>query len=230
MGTVKAAQLLGVRRQKEFLDNIGLLSRPEVVFPGVEGPILPEDWTDLISATVSYGHGLAVTPLALATAYTAFANDGEIVRPRLLEPSSDQEIEYKRVMSAPTAKIVTQMLRETVLTGTGTRADVYGYEVAGKTGTAEKPIPGGYDYDRNICTFVSVFPASRPEYVVLITLDEPKALPGEGKTAALNAAPISGRLIGRIASKLGVEPVLDHQHKPQIGNIDARTVSDKRAL
>ncbi len=230
VGTVKIEQLLGLRQHKEFLDRVGLLSRPQVVYPGAAAPILPAEWDELTGATISYGHGLAVSPLALAAAYTAFANDGEMVRPRFVEPEPEDEIARTRVVSAPTARLITDMMRRTVTDGTGTRADVYGYEVGGKTGTAEKPGPDGYDPHRNICSFVSLFPTSRPEYVVLIVLDEPEALEGEGKTAALNAAPLTGRLIARIAPMLDVAPVLEKRRSTSDNSSGVRAVSDKRAL
>jgi len=227
---VKISQLLDLRQQKEFLDSLGLLSRPQIVFPGAAAPILPPEWNELSGATISYGHGLAVSPLALAAAFTAIANDGEMVRPRFIEPEPEDEIALTRVISAPTARVIAEMMRTTVVEGTGTRADVYGYEIAGKTGTAEKPGPDGYDYDRNICSFVSFFPASRPEYVVLIVLDEPEAREGEGKTAAMNAAPLTGRLIARIAPMLGVDPVLEKRRSTSPKASGVRTVSDERAL
>ncbi|WP_018997750.1 peptidoglycan D,D-transpeptidase FtsI family protein [Hirschia maritima] len=230
VGTVKISQLLDLRQQKEFLDSLGLLSRPQIVFPGAAAPILPPEWNELSGATISYGHGLAVSPLALAAAFTAIANDGEMVRPRFIEPEPEDEIDLTRVISAPTARVIAEMMRTTVVEGTGTRADVYGYEIAGKTGTAEKPGPDGYDYDRNICSFVSFFPASRPEYVVLIVLDEPEAREGEGKTAAMNAAPLTGRLIARIAPMLGVDPVLEKRRSTSQKASGVRTVSDERAL
>ncbi len=230
VGTVKIEQLVGLRRHKEFLESLGLLSRPQVVYPGTAAPLLPAEWNELTGATISYGHGLAVSPLALAAAYTAFANDGEMVRPRFVEAEPSDEIERKRVVSGPTARVIAEMMRVTVAEGTGTRADVYGYEVAGKTGTAEKPGLNGYDADRNLCSFVSLFPASRPEYVILIVLDEPEALAGEGKTAALNAAPVTGRLIARIAPMLGVAPVLERHPSISEQSSGVRAVSDKRAL
>ena len=235
IGTVKINDLVGVRRQKSFLGDLGLLSRPDLNFPGAARPLLPEDWSATASATISYGHGLAVSPLALAHAYTAFANNGEIAPLKLVEPDPFEEITPVRVMSAPTAKLVTQMMRATVTEGTGQRADVYGYQVAGKTGTAEKPIPGGYAIDRNVTTFAAVFPASRPEYVVLITLDEPLARPGEGRSAAFNAAPVAGRLIARIAPMLGVTPVFDDEtvvdgQDEESFRGDVRSVSQRREL
>jgi cell division protein FtsI (penicillin-binding protein 3) len=224
VGTVKIQQRMGGEKLKEFMASLDLLERPKVAFPGAATPLVPSEWNELTSATISYGHGLAVSPLALATAYTAFANDGEIVRPRFVEPSEEDDIESRRVMSAATAKIVTQMMRQTVTDGTGSRADVYGYEVAGKTGTAEKPSEDGYDMDRNICSFVSLFPASRPEYVVLIVLDEPEGIAGEGRTAALNAAPVAGRLIARIAPILDVDPVFEGQSTRTSNSLEKRAL------
>lgn len=234
IGTVKINDLVGERRQKSFLEGLGLLERPELDYPGAAHPLLPEAWTPTASATISYGHGLAVSPLALAHAYTAFANNGEIAPLRLIEPDPFDEIVPERVMSAPTAKLVTQLMRAVVTEGTGRSADVYGYQVAGKTGTAEKPIPGGYAEDRNVTTFAALFPASRPEYVVLITLDEPHARPGEGRAASYNAAPVVGRLIARIAPMLGVSPVFEDDPAPGESDAefrgDVRSVSDRREL
>jgi cell division protein FtsI (penicillin-binding protein 3) len=98
------------------------------------------------------------------------------------------------------------MMRETVLSGTARRADVAGYRVAGKTGTAEKPIPGGYAKDRNVSSFAAVFPADSPQYALIVTLDEPKAIEDGTMTAAVNAAPVAGRIIERVAPLLEVDP------------------------
>ena len=238
IGTVRIAELVGARRLQTFFDDLDLLDRPEMDLPGLRFPIVPESWGDLSLATISYGHGIAVSPLALAGAYAAIANDGELPSLRLLESELGETGTSQRVMSAPTAKLVRRMLRSVVTEGTGTRADVYGYQVAGKTGTAEKPVAGGYDVDRNICSFAALFPASRPEYVVLIVLDEPEARPGEGKTAAFNAAPLAGRLIARIAPMLNVEPVFEDSDGPFRTGPDrenelapgVRAVSDRREL
>ncbi|MEO1100727.1 MAG: penicillin-binding protein 2 [Pseudomonadota bacterium] len=209
VGTVKVAMMLGERRQKDFFRRLGLFDRAPVELASSAAPLVPDDWSDLSLATISYGHGIAVSPVAFASAFSALANGGELVRPTLvLDPS--RELKPRRVMSAPTAALVTAMMREAVTRGTGSRAAVAGYRVAGKTGTAEKPIEGGYDDSRNVTSFAALFPSDGPEYVVLITLDEPKA--GEtgggdvGTAAAFNAAPTAGRVIERIAPLLGMAP------------------------
>ncbi len=223
IGTVKVAWRMGARRQQEFYSSLGLFGRAPVELAGSAAPILPERFDDLASATVSYGHGIAVSPIAFVGAYSALANSGERVEPTLLlEPKYKRA--PKRVMSAPTAALVTRMLREAVLNGTGASADVAGYRVAGKTGTAEKPIVGGYSETMNICSFAAVFPADGPEYVVLIVLDNPKAGEGRGRTAAWNAAPTVGRVIERIAPILGIEPKFDTpvQNGPQVRSVSQR--------
>ena len=139
----------------------------------------------------------------------ALANDG--VRVDLSIVESETQSPGRRVMSAETALIVKDMLRGAVLDGTGRRGEAPGYRVAGKTGTAEKPIAGGYATDHNVTSFAALFPADRPEYVVLIVLDDPRVLEGDiGATAALNAAPLAGRVIERIAPMFGVLPEIDH--------------------
>lgn len=224
IGTVKIAWQLGARRQQEFFSSLGLFSRSSIELTGSASPLLPETFDDLYSATASYGHGIAVSPIAFAGAFASLANAGETVSPTLLlEPQRKRS--PKRVMAAPTANLVIRMLRQAVVDGTGESAEVGGYRVAGKTGTAEKPIPGGYSEDENICSFAAIFPADSPEYVVLIVLDSPKAGKDRGRTAAWNAAPTAGRVIERIAPILGVEPRFD---EPARSTPRVRSVSDRR--
>jgi cell division protein FtsI (penicillin-binding protein 3) len=212
IGVVEIAQKLGVAKQKDFLTQVGLLSRPSYDGPQSAAPIPPPEWDALASATISYGHGVAVSPLAFATAFTPFANGGEYVKPLFLDPRANlidvAKIEKKRVMSPETAGKVVLMMREVVTRGTGANANAPGYDVAGKTGTAEKIGPDGYDAERNITSFAAVFPASRPQFVVLVVLDEAQPRTGDARTAAYTAASIAGRVIARAAPLLDVQPVL----------------------
>ena len=224
IGTVKIAWQMGSRRQQEFFGSLGLFSRSPVELAGSARPLVPERFDELYSATASYGHGIAVSPIAFASAFASLANAGETIAPTLLL-APEHKRNPKRVMAAPTANLVTRMLREAVVDGTGERAEVGGYRVAGKTGTAEKPIPGGYSETENICSFAAIFPADSPEYVVLIVLDSPKAGDGRGRTAAWNAAPTAGRVIERIAPILGVEPRFDD---PVPSSPRVRSVADRR--
>ena len=224
IGTVKIAWQMGSRRQQEFFASLGLFSRSPVELAGSARPLVPEQFDELYSATASYGHGIAVSPISFASAFATLANAGEMIAPTLLL-APERKRNPKRVMAAPTADLVTRMLREAVTDGTGERAAVGGYRVAGKTGTAEKPIPGGYSETENICSFAAIFPADSPEYVVLIVLDSPQAGANRGRTAAWNAAPTAGRVIERIAPILGVEPRFD---EPLSSSPRVRSVADRR--
>jgi cell division protein FtsI (penicillin-binding protein 3) len=215
IGAVQIAQRLGSGNQKKFLESVGLLERPEYDGPQAAAPLTPSEWDALTSATISYGHGLAVTPLAFAMAYAPFANGGYYVPPVFLEPVDPTRVDKRKVMSPQTARAVMAMLRDTVLRGTGGNANAPGYEVAGKTGTAEKPGPDGYDPDRNITSFAAVFPASRPQFVVLIVLDEAQPRTGIARTAAHTAASIAGKVIERAAPLLDVQPVIGEAVSPR---------------
>lgn len=224
IGTVKIAWQMGTRRQQEFFASLGLFSRSPVELAGSARPMVPETFDDLHSATASYGHGISVSPISFASAYSSLANSGEIIDPTLLLAPKVKRYP-KRVMAAPTADLVLLMLREAVLDGTGERADVLGYRVAGKTGTAEKPVDGVYSETENICSFAAIFPADSPEYVVLIVLDSPMAGDDRGRTAAWNAAPTARRVIERIAPILGVEPRFE---TPVPASPRIRSVSERR--
>ena len=208
IGTVKIAQRLGDTGLQDAFSSFGLLERASIDLPASAKPLLPPDWTDLANATISYGHGIAVSPLAFAGVYAALGNGGTYTEMRVIEGGDAPRT--RQIMSADTANRVMRMLRKTVTDGTGRRGDVPGYRVAGKTGTAEKPINGQYSEDRNVTSFAALFPANRPEYVVLIVLDDPDQLVGDvGATAAWNAAPVAANVIERIAPILGVVPEFD---------------------
>lgn len=207
-GTVAIARSLGGNAQISMFRKAGLFDRSPIELTLSQAPLLPPEWSELALATSSYGHGMAVTPIAFATAFSAFANNGEFVAPTLLEDKVG-EAEALRLFEPDTVRRMNAMLRETVVNGTGKQANISGYRIAGKTGTAEKPINGVYDPDKNITSFAALFPAERPEYVVLIVLDEPKDDTAGGVTAAWNAAPVAGRVIERIAPHLGVMPILE---------------------
>ena len=229
IGTVKVNMMLGPRRQKAFLESLGLFERSPVELPGSAAPLLPDEWDDLTAATVSYGHGIAVTPVAFISAFSALANGGERVAPTLVMTDKKRP-KPERVMSALTAEVINTMMRLAVVDGTGRQAEVAGYGVAGKTGTAEKPIAGGYDKERNITSFASIFPHDRPQYALIVTLDEPQMADEAGAvggvTAAWNAAPAAGRMIERVAPLLGLAPRFE-EVRPV--NVPIRSVSYERS-
>ncbi len=210
IGVAKLALALPPDVQRSFLANLGLLE-PVALGPDnllLSRPQAPRTWEPITAATVAYGHGVAVSPIQLAAAFGAIANDGVLVAPTLAPRAPGSEPARRRAMTADTAHTVLGMLRRVVTDGTGTRADAPGYGVAGKTGTAEVPIPGGYAKDRRVSSFAAVFPVWEPRYALLVLLEEPQGVAETGgeASAAVTAAPSVGRLVDRIAPILGVEP------------------------
>lgn len=208
IGTVHVARELGVPRHAAFLKAAGLMSRAPIELPGSAEPLAPRQLDDVTAATISYGHGISVSPLAFLSAFAALGNGGEML-PVTLVQEQKRKAEPVRLVSAITAEIVTGMMRQSVIRGSAKPADVPGYRVAGKTGTGEKPIKGGYDKNANISSFAAVFPADGPQYALIVTLDNPKAREGRGATASASAAPVAGRIVERVAPILGVAPRLE---------------------
>jgi cell division protein FtsI (penicillin-binding protein 3) len=158
--------------------------------------------------TVGFGHGIAVTPLHLASAYAAMVNGG-IWRPTtLMKVEPGHANRGRRVFKASTSARMNQLLRMIAVYGTGRKANTPGFRIGGKTGSAEKPADGGYRKSSVVATFAAAFPMDKPRYVVVAMLDEPKAVAASSyqRTAAWNAAPIVGRLVPRIGPLLGVFP------------------------
>ena len=214
IGTARIAIEQGAKAQQDFLKRIGFFDPVpvELVEAGRTAPLLPERWSDLSTMTISYGHGIALTPLHLATGYATMVNGGYRVTPSIVA-SEARPGEGERVISERTSRQLRDMLRQTVKRGTASFADVAGYEVGGKTGTADKPLPtGGYARDKVIATFVAAFPSSDPKYVLLIGLDEAEnrehARPL--RTAGWTAVPVAGEAIRRIAPVMGLRP-----HEPR---------------
>ena len=216
IGAARIAILQGSKAQQDFLKRIGMFEpvSVELTEAARTTPLLPARWSDLTTMTISYGHGIAVTPLHLAAAYAMIANGGRRVTPSIVLQDVAPD-ESSRVISERSAAEVRSMLRQVVLRGTARQADVPGYEVAGKTGTADKPLPhGGYARDRVISTFASFFPATHPEFVLVIALDEPVNVINGTKvrTAGWTAAPVAAKAIRRIAPIMGLRPGADPEH------------------
>jgi cell division protein FtsI (penicillin-binding protein 3) len=210
----------GTKAQQDFHKRIGMFEpvSVELTEAARATPLLPTRWSDLTTMTVSYGHGIAVTPLHLASAYAMLANGGLRVTPSIVLQDVTPD-ESRRVISERAAAQVRSMLRQVVVRGTARQADVPGYEIAGKTGTADKPLPhGGYARDKVISTFASFFPASDPEFVLVIALDEPVNVINGTKvrTAGWTAAPVAARVIRRIAPIMGLRPEIDPERPPPV--------------
>lgn len=209
IGTARIATMVGGENQKAFLGSLGFLEPIplEMVEAGGGKPLYPSNWSELSTMTISYGHGLSATPLHLAAGYASIANGGYRVKPTLLADQPVQKTD--RVMSASVVEASLKMLRKVVTEGTASMAEVEGYAVAGKTGTADKPGPqGAYEKDKVIGTFASIFPAYDPKYVLVVALDEAEDRSGDEprRTAGWTAVPVSAEIIGRIAPLLGLAP------------------------
>jgi cell division protein FtsI (penicillin-binding protein 3) len=214
-GTGRLALMIGKERQQEFLRSLGLFDKSpfEIIEASGSTPLLPSRYTDLSAVTISYGHGISTTTMHLAAGYAAIANGGRIVKPTLLKQKGP--VMGERVMREEVAAAARAMLRDVVSgdDGTATFGDVDGYFVAGKTGTADKPMPrgGGYYKDKTITTFASMFPAQDPRYVLIVTLDEPvETSSGQPRrTAGWTAVPIAAEMIRRVAPLLGMRPTIE---------------------
>lgn len=200
-GTAMIAQRIGGERQQYFLRDLGLLSRVDYELAESAKPQVQKRWGEMTTVTVSYGHGLSVTPLALTAAIGGMLNDGVYVTPTVRKHSVASPALGRRVFRSDVSQDMVDMMRYVVTNGTGRSANIPGYGVMGKTGTAEKPsATGGYDQKRLVTSFVAAFPHSKPRYAMIVTLDEPKAVEGTHgyATAGWNAAPVAGRVIRRI--------------------------------
>ena len=207
--TAQIADEVGPARMKQVMGNLGFNERPYIELPARGFPIWPSgEWPRLRNMTISYGHGIAVTPLHLASAYAAMVNGGVWRPATLLKLPEGEAPRGRRVFKESTSAQMNKILRMIALYGTGRHADAPGFRVGGKTGSAEKPGAGGYRRTTLVSTFASAFPMDDPQYVVIIMYDEPKGTVASSyqRTAAWNAAPTVKRLVPRIGPLLGVYP------------------------
>ena len=191
VGTITLALGLGRTQLAEWIEKFGFGLRTGVEYPGeTEGIVVPPElWSGSTIGNVPIGHGIAVTPVQMASVYGTIANDGVAMPPRLVESvagEAPEPVEGRRIISGETAAHVTRMLRGVVSSGSGIEAAVPGYRIAGKTGTAAKPDPveGGYSDTRYVASFVGFAPAENPRFVVLVTVDEPRGTIWGGTAAA----------------------------------------------
>ncbi|HEX2256951.1 MAG TPA: penicillin-binding protein 2, partial [Afifellaceae bacterium] len=208
IGTARMAMQVGSEGQREFLDKLGLLATLRTELPETGAPISPRNWSTLNTVTISYGHGVSVSPLQTAAAAAALVNGGYYVPPTFLPRTAEEAAGLaRRVIRPETSHAMRMLMRMNVEKGTGKRADVPGYLVGGKTGTAEKVVNGKYSSSKRRNVFLAAFPMDEPRYLVLVMLDEPQPeKPGMGATAGLNTAPTVAAIVRRIAPMIGVEP------------------------
>ena len=221
IGTAQIADQLGRDRQKAFLQKMGFLDKVNVELMERGRTLTPgNQWNQIETMTVGYGHGIAVTPLHLASGYATLFNGG-IYRPATLLKVDRSHAAGRghRVFSEETSYKMRALLRLVVTEGTGRKADAPGYRVGGKTGTAEKLVGGHYSGSKVVTTFAGVFPMDEPRYVMVVMLDEPQptAETFGFRTAGWNVAPVVSKTVSRIAPMLGVRP--DKRREPNMGEV-----------
>ncbi|MEX6504771.1 peptidoglycan D,D-transpeptidase FtsI family protein [Jiella sp. M17.18] len=210
IGAAHEAMAVGIDAHKAFLTKIGLLTKMKTELPEVATPTQPKEWKLINSMTIAFGHGVSTTPLQTAVAAAALMNGGRLIEPTFL-PRTPEEADKvaTRVISKKTSDQMRYLFRLNVLDprGSGNNANVPGYHVGGKTGTANKVVNGRYSNTKKFNAFLAAFPIEHPQYVVLSVIDEPQ--PEKGKwlaTAGMNAAVMVGNIIRRAAPLLGVKP------------------------
>lgn len=221
IGAAKMAVDVGTEGQQRYLRQLGLLSPATLELPELGRPLTPSRWREINTMTISYGHGIAVTPMHLATAISTLVNGG-IMYPSTLLKSDAGANRGERVLSNETSDKMRQLMRLVVSSGTGRKAEAPGYVVGGKTGTAEKQIGGRYKKSAKISSFVGAFPIQEPRYVVFAMVDEPV-----GNKSTFNyatggwvAAPVVKRVVGQIGPLLGIVPYVGEGEPIELPVVD----------
>ena len=211
IGTVKMALDVGIKGHRKFLTQLGMLKPVRVELSETGAPLSPNRWRKINSMTISFGHGLAVSPLHLVAGVSAIVNGGIYRKPTLIRRKPGETVVGKRVVSEETSLNMRRLMCLVVENGTGRNAAAPGYLVGGKTGTAEKVSGRGYKKKTLISSFVAAFPMHKPKYVVLAMLDEAKGTKETFgyATGGWVAAPVVGAVVRRIAPVLGLRPLKD---------------------
>ena len=210
IGAARMAEACGPTLQRAWMEKMGMLKRLPVELPETGQPLSPPaaNWKEIATLTIAFGHGIAVSPLHVVAGTAAVANGGVYMRPTVLAMDPDTRREGTRVMQQSTSDTMRRLMRLVVTDGFGKNAEVPGYFVGGKTGTAEKISHKGYNRNARVSAFMGVFPMNAPRYAVYMMLDEPhatKATYGYA-TAGWVSAPAAGRVVGRIGPMLGLLP------------------------
>jgi cell division protein FtsI (penicillin-binding protein 3) len=210
IGTIHMMQALGKDEFRAFLTRIGFDAPLAIELPEKTRSAIPAKFSEVVAATASFGHGMSITPLHMASAMAAFVNDGNYVPPTMYKRSLEEaRAMYVPVIQPSTSRYIRYLMRLNALEGSGTRMNKFsdGYRVGGKTGTAEKVINGRYAKNLNMNVFTSAFPLDNPRYAMLIIVDEPKREnPQSGETAGWNAGEVTGRIVAQVAPMLGIAP------------------------
>lgn len=221
----KMAMQIGVDRHKEFLGALGQLTRLTTELPESAAPIVPRNWGAVNTATIAFGHGLAVTPLQATMGVAALVNGGRLIRPTFIKDASvEGRVLAEDVVSPSTGEALRYLMRLNGIDGSARRATIAGYHVGGKTGTAEKVIDGRYAKGRVMTSFMGLVPAHEPKYLILVMLDEPKPVEGTHgfRTAGWNAVPTAKAILNRILPMMKMPPEFTQPQDPFPNIIRAR--------
>ena len=202
-----AVEVMGPEGQRAFFEKIGFLKPLSTQLPEIAAPLWPRHWQKINTMTIAFGHGISVTPLHLATGASAMVNGGVLYQPSFVKRTTASD-PGRRVIQEKTSTMMRQLLRLNVIEGTGKNSEVKGYEVGGKTGTAEKPSHGGYRQKALISSFIGMFPMNDPKFLILVSLDEPKGTAETGgyATGGMVSAPSVRGIIESIVSLYGILP------------------------
>lgn len=213
LGSVRMALQVGTEAQRAFMAKLGMLRAPALEIPEVGAPMFPNPWREINTMTISFGHGIAVSPVHVVTAAAAVVNGGILHPPTLLRRPPGVEVPGERVISPQTSEAMRRLFRLVVTEGTAKGANAPGYLVGGKTGTAEKQTGRRYSRNARMSSFVGAFPMSDPRYMVFVMVDEPKGTKeSQGyATGGWVAAPAVGRIVRQIGPLLGVPMTIENQ-------------------
>ncbi|WP_051356594.1 peptidoglycan D,D-transpeptidase FtsI family protein [Azorhizobium doebereinerae] len=231
VGTAKMVLSLGVEAHKAFLRKMGQLDRLRTELPESAEPIVPRRWGEVNSATIAFGHGIAVAPLQAVMAVNSMVNGGYLIPPTFMKRSEEEAMQVAtRVLKPETSDKMRYLLRLNVEKGSGKSANVPGYNVGAKTGTAEKVVNGRYAHNKLLTSFTAVFPMEKPQYLLLVMLDEPQPTPETHgyATSGWNAAPTAGKIVERIAPMLNVAPRQTPLNSDQMLRDIGQKVADRR--
>jgi len=213
----RMALALGPTVHQAFLRKMGLFDRLRTELPESAAPLIPARWGDISTATISFGHGMAVAPLQAAMAVAALANGGTLIRPTFMKGGElEPRILARNVIKPATGEALRYVMRLNAEKGSATKASVDGYFIGGKTGSAEKVINGRYAEGRLMTSFMGIAPVDKPRYLFLTILDEPQGLSETYgfATSGWNAVPVTGAVMSRVLPLMGLPPQFDPPVQP----------------
>ena len=209
IGTARMAMMVGVTGHQAFLRKMGQLTRLRTELPESAEPLVPKHWGELNTITIAFGQGLNVAPLQALMAVGALVNGGQLIKPTFLKRSEvDARADAPQVVRPEVSESLRYLMRLNAEIGSAKKANIPGYFIGGKTGTADKLVHGHYDHTKVFTTFMAVLPADKPKYLFLTLMDEPQAVAGDGgyHTAAMNSGVVTGQIIERVTPLLGLPP------------------------